>query len=456
MVLDLKGKKVLVLGLGESGVSTAKFLKDEGVKVIVNDYKEEEYFKNLINYFKENDISYIFGGHPTEILNDVDLIVISPGIPKTNPIYIEAKRRGIKVISEIELAYWYSEVPIIAVTGTKGKSTTTTLIGEILKNANIPNIVAGNIGLPFVSVVKNLKEGYFVLEVSSFQLEDVEEFRPFISLFINIYPDHLDRYSNMNEYILAKARIFMNQKKEDYAILNHDQKEIVNLAKPYEVRKLFFGFDKHEEEGLFYEEDKSEIFYNFSDRKGFLSIPKGIWNRILVNNFMASALVGLLLGVREEVIEKTGEEFQGIPFALQKIGEINGRIFVNDSKATNPISTISAIRSITSPILLILGGRNKNFDFQELFENIKKSTVKVLILIGETKEVMKNLSEEYDIPYVLADSLESAVKKAYEMSQPGDVILLSPACASFDMFRNYKERGKVFNEVFERLKYEKI
>ncbi|ACK42527.1 MULTISPECIES: UDP-N-acetylmuramoyl-L-alanine--D-glutamate ligase [Dictyoglomus] len=456
MEFDLKGKRVLVLGLGESGISTTKFLKEEGAKVIVNDYKEEEDFKNLLDFFRNNDILYIFGGHPIEILRNIDLVVISPGIPKTNPIYIEAKKRDIKVISEIELAYWYAKVPIIAITGTKGKSTTTTLIGEILKNAGIPNIVAGNIGLPFISVVKDLKEGYFVLEVSSFQLEDIEKFRPFISLFINIYPDHLDRYSSMDEYMLAKSRIFMNQKEEDYAILSYDQEEIINLAKPYKVKKLFFGFKKHENDGIFYDESRNKVFYKLSERYGSLTIPKGIWNRILISNFMASALVGLLLGVEERVIEKTGEDFQGIPFALQRIGELNGRVFVNDSKATNPVSTSSAINSINSPIILILGGRNKNFDFHELFENIKKSKVRRVVLIGETKEIMRELSEEYEIPYVIADSLEDAVRRAYEVSEPGDVILLSPACASFDMFRNYKERGKIFNDVFERMKNEKV
>lgn len=457
MGLDLKNKKVLVLGLGDSGISVARFLIEEKAKVMVNDYKSEEFFKDLIEYFKKEGIEYIFGEHPIEILKDIDLIVISPGIPKNNPIYLEAKRREIKIISEIELAFHFSKAPIIAVTGTKGKSTTTSLIGEILKNAGIENIVAGNIGLPFISVVRKLNDGFFVLEVSSFQLEDIMEFKPFISLFINIYPDHLDRYQSMDEYIRAKERIFMNQNEKDYAIINHDQEEIIKLASKYSMRKLFFGFNKlGDKYGIYYDESSKGIVYKTFEREGILKVPKGIWNSVLLKNFMAASLVGLLLNIDDKTIEKTGEEFKGIPFALEKIGEIKGRIFINDSKATNPISTISAIKSINSPIILILGGRNKNFNFEELFEYIKKSNVKSVILIGETKKIMSSLAESYKISYEKADSLEEAVRMGFKRSEPGDVILLSPACASFDMFENYKERGKVFNKIVEKIKNEEI
>lgn len=458
MAPNLKNKNVLVLGLGDSGISVAKFLKEEGANVVVNDAKPKENFKSLIEYFEYEKIKYFFGGHSVNILdeNNIELIVISPGVPKTNPLYIEAKKKGIPVISEIELAYKFSKVPIIAVTGTKGKSTTTTLIGEILKNAGIENIIAGNIGLPFISVVKKLNKGVFVLEVSSFQLEDIEEFKPYISLFINIYPDHLDRYSNMEEYINAKARIFINQTEKDYSILNYDQNEIVKLASPYSMRKLYFSLNNslQEKYGIYYS-SPNELKFRIPDKEGVIKIPKGIWNIILVKNFMAASLVGILLGVEKEIIEKTGEEFKGIPFALEKIGEIEGRIFVNDSKSTNPISTISAIKSINSPIILIIGGRNKNFAFEELFENIKSSNVKFVVLIGETKEIMSSLAKEYGVYYEKADSLEEAVKISFNMSQPGDVILLSPACASFDMFENYKERGKMFNKIFEKIKNEK-
>ncbi|MFN3699537.1 MAG: UDP-N-acetylmuramoyl-L-alanine--D-glutamate ligase, partial [Dictyoglomus sp.] len=270
-------------------------------------------------------------------------------------------------------------------------------------------------------------------------------------------PDHLDRYQSMDEYIRAKERIFMNQNEKDYAIINHDQEEIIKLASKYSMRKLFFGFNKlGDKYGIYYDESSKGIVYKTFEREGILKVPKGIWNSVLLKNFMAASLVGLLLNINDKTIEKTGEEFKGIPFALEKIGEIKGRIFINDSKATNPISTISAIKSINSPIILILGGRNKNFNFEELFEYIKKSNVKSVILIGETKKIMSSLAESYKISYEKADSLEEAVRMGFKRSEPGDVILLSPACASFDMFENYKERGKVFNKIVEKLKNEEI
>uniref|UniRef100_A0A7C3MRI7 UDP-N-acetylmuramoylalanine--D-glutamate ligase n=1 Tax=Dictyoglomus thermophilum TaxID=14 RepID=A0A7C3MRI7_DICTH len=456
MDVNLNFKKALVLGLGISGLKIAEFLKNEGIDVIVNDYKKEDSFKDVIPLLKEKDIDFFFGDHPVELLQDIDLLVLSPGIPKTNPIYQEAIKRNLKIVGEIELAYWFAKVPIIAVTGTKGKSTTTTLIGEILNGAKIDNVVAGNIGLPFISVVKDLDKGYFVLEVSSFQLEDIESFRPYISVFTNIYPDHLDRYGSMNEYIEAKERIFMNQQEEDFAILNYDQDIIREVAKKYPVNKLYFSENPIKEYGIYF--DKNKLIYHTENKNGFMNpSPNGLWNSILLKNFMAASLVGLILGIDEKVIEDVGNRFKGIPFALEKVDTVNGRVFINDSKATNPISTILAIKSINASIVLILGGRNKNFDFTELFESIKQNgNVKHVVLIGETKNIMRDLAKSYNISYEEANTLEEAVKKAYYLSDFGDVVLLSPACASFDMFENYKERGKAFNKIVERLKNEKI
>ncbi|HOP95390.1 MAG: UDP-N-acetylmuramoyl-L-alanine--D-glutamate ligase [Dictyoglomaceae bacterium] len=455
MGIDLKGRNVLVLGLGESGFGVAQFLREERANVIVNDIKNEEAFKDLIPKLKELNISYLFGEHPVELLNNIDLLVISPGISKDNPIYKEASKRGVKVIGEIELAYLYSKVPIIAVTGTKGKSTTSTLIGEILNAAQIKNIVAGNIGVPFVNVVKTLNEGFFILEVSSFQLEDIETFCPYISLFINIYPDHLDRYKGMEEYAKAKAKIFMNQKENDFAILNYDQKEIRKLASICRAQKLFFSLLNLKGDGIFL--DGSFLNFKINGKEGKIKVPlKCLKNQAFLNDFMAASLVALILGINPETIEEVGENFKGISFTLEKVGEVKGRIFINDSKATNPISTIYAVRSISSPIWLILGGRNKKFDFEELFKNIKISSVRGVILIGETKEIMRELAQKYDILYFEEDALEEAVLKAFKLSVPGDIILLSPGCASFDMFENYKERGKSFNRIVESIKDEKI
>jgi UDP-N-acetylmuramoylalanine--D-glutamate ligase len=453
MELNLKNKKILVLGLGESGFYSAIFLRDKGAKIIVNDIKDKENFTKIIPELEKRGIDYIFGCHPKEIVKDIDYIIISPGIPKHNPIYQEAKRFNIKIISELELAYIFSKVPIIAITGTKGKSTTTTLIGEILKKAGFKVIVSGNIGIPFIKNVENLDTGFFVLEVSSFQLEDIESFRPYISLFINFYPDHMDRYSTIEEYKNAKLNIFKNQRDNDWAIGFYDQEEVRRSIEILNINKAFFSLYELKEEGIFLKDNR--IIYRVNKNEGFFELPiKGIWNKNLLLNFMAGALVGLILNIKPDIIREVGEEFKGIPYALEKIAEIKKRIFINDSKATNPISTISAIRSLHNPILLILGGRNKNFDFTELFSEIKNSNVKKIYLIGETREIMENLAKKFNIPYLICEDFEYAVRSAYFDSSEMDIILLSPACASFDMFSDYKERGEIFTQIVNKIKNE--
>ncbi|MGB9857693.1 MAG: UDP-N-acetylmuramoyl-L-alanine--D-glutamate ligase [Dictyoglomaceae bacterium] len=453
MALSLENKKVLILGLGESGFYSALFLHKKGAKVLVNDIKNEEAFKGILPELKKRGIEYILGSHPKEILSSIDLIVVSPGVPKDNILYKLAKKKNIKIIGELELAYRFCKVPLIGVTGTKGKSTTTTLIGEILKEGGYKVITAGNIGVPFIQKVEELNEGYFVLEVSSFQLEDIEEFHPFIALFINFYPDHMDRYKSLEEYKMAKMNIFKNQDTKDWSIGFYDQEEVREAIEVQKSQKLFFSFSKIDKEGIYLEKDR--LIYKVKKKEGYFQLPiKGIWNRNLLLNFMASALVGLILNVNSQIIEKVGEEFKGIPHALEKVEEIKGRIFINDSKATNPISTISAIKSFDNPILLILGGRNKNFDFSELFYEISRSSVKKLYLIGETRYIMENLARKYKIPYSIEEDFESAIRHSYMESSKGDIILLSPACASFDMFSNYKERGLVFSNIVRKIKDE--
>ncbi|MEN2984019.1 MAG: UDP-N-acetylmuramoyl-L-alanine--D-glutamate ligase [Dictyoglomaceae bacterium] len=453
MELSLKNKKVLVLGLGESGYHSALFLRRKGAKVIVNDIKEEKFFADLLPELKSKGIEYILGKHPKEILDSIDLLIVSPGIPKENVLYKHAMKRGIEVIGELELAYRYCRVPIIGITGTKGKSTTTTLTGEILRRSGLKVIVAGNIGTPFVQKVEELEEGYFVLEISSFQLEDIKEFHAYISAFINFYPDHMDRYKSLEEYKKAKLNIFKNQNDSDWAIGSYDQEEVRKALEVQKAQKLFFSLSKFSKDGIFLEGDK--LIYKIKEKEGFFKLPiKGIWNRNLLLNFMTASLIGLILNIDPEIIRAVGEDFNGIPHALERVEEIKGRVFINDSKATNPISTISAIKSFDKPILLILGGRNKNFEFYDLFEEISKSTVKKIYLIGETRFIMEELAKKYKIPYSLENDLESAVRHSYLDSSYGDIIMLSPACASFDMFLNYKERGLTFLNIVRKIKDE--
>lgn len=453
MDLSLKNKRVLVLGLGESGYYSALFLNKKGAKVIVNDIKDEKSFENVLVDLRNKGIEYIFGRHPKEILDSIDLLVISPGIPKENILYKYAVKKDIEVIGELELAYRYCKVPIIGITGTKGKSTTTTLTGEILRRGGLQVIIAGNIGTPFIQKVEELKEGYFVLEISSFQLEDIKEFHAYISAFINLYPDHMDRYKSLREYKEAKMNIFKNQNNTDWAIGFYDQEEVRRTVEIQKSQKLYFSLSRFSKDGIFLERDK--LIYKIQEKEGFFNLPiKGLWNRNLLLNFMTASLIGLILNIDPNIIRLVGEEFKGIPHALEKVEEIKGRIFINDSKATNPISTISAIKSFDKPILLILGGRNKNFKFHDLFEEIKRSTVKKIYLIGETRFIMEELAKKYKIPYSLEDDFESAIRHSYSDSSYGDIILLSPSCASFDMFSNYKERGLAFSGIVRKIKNE--
>lgn len=453
MDISLRNKKVLVLGLGESGYYTALFLHKKGAKVIVNDIRDEKFFENVLEDLRRRNIEYVLGKHPKEILNSIDLLVISPGIPKNNVLYKYALEKDIEVIGEIELAYRYCKVPIIGITGTKGKSTTTTLTGEILRRGGFKVIIAGNIGIPFIQEVEELEEGYFVLEISSFQLEDIKEFHPYISAFINFYPDHMDRYESLQEYKEAKMNIFKNQGENDWSIGYYDQEEVRRAIEIQRTQKLFFSLSSFPKEGIYLEKDK--IVYKIRGIEDFFDLPlKGIWNRNLLLNFMASSLIGLILNIDPKIIRTVGEEFKGIPHALEKIEEIKGRLFINDSKATNPVSTISAIRSFDRPILLILGGRNKNFEFYDLFEEINKSSVKKVYLVGETRFIMEELAKKYKIPYSLEDDFESAIRHSYLDSSCGDIILLSPSCASFDMFSNYKERGIFFTNIVKKIKNE--
>ncbi len=453
MDISLRNKKILVLGLGESGYYTALFLHEKGARVIVNDIRDENFFENMLDDLRRRNIEYVLGEHPKEILNSIDLLVISPGIPKNNVLYRYALEKDIEVIGEIELAYRYCKVPIIGITGTKGKSTTTTLTGEILRRGGFKVITAGNIGIPFIQKVEELEEGYFVLEISSFQLEDIKEFHPYISAFINFYPDHMDRYKSIQEYKEAKMNIFKNQRENDWSIGFYDQEEVRRAIEIQRTQKLFFSLSNFPQEGIYLEKDK--LIYKIRGREDSFNLPlKGIWNRNLLLNFMVSSLIGLILNIDPKIIRIVGEEFKGIPHALEKIEEIKGRLFINDSKATNPISTISAIRSFDRPIHLILGGRNKNFEFYDLFEEIKKSPVKKVYLIGETKFIMEELAKKHKIPYSLEDDFESAIRHSYLDSSCGDIILLSPSCASFDMFSNYKERGIFFTNIVKKIKNE--
>ncbi len=452
IVQNIEGKRVTVIGGARSGLAVAKLLKKIGADVFISDMKKPEeikYVKFTPEDLKSAGIKYEFGEH-SEKVYDCDFMVISPGVPSNAPVVLKAVELGIKVWSEIEVASWFCKAPIIAVTGTNGKTTTTSLIGHIFRTAGFKVIVAGNIGAPFSDFVLDADEKSFVvLEVSSFQLDHIESFRPKVAVLLNITPDHLDRYDSFGDYIFSKFRIFKNQKEDDFAVYNYDDEIVQPYVESLNVIKLPFSVKERLSCGGFVED--GYITLSFKNKKGrILKMGdlkiRGIHN---VYNSLAAALAARAMEVKDEIIRESLQSFEGVEHRLEFVREINGVKFINDSKATNVNSLWYALESFDEPIILIAGGRDKGNDYSKVYDLVKRK-VKLIIAIGESKSKIynefKNLTSVIEV-----DSMEEAVKKAYERAMPGDVVLLSPACASFDMFRDYEHRGEVFKKLVNEL-----
>jgi UDP-N-acetylmuramoylalanine--D-glutamate ligase len=452
-VRELRDKKVTVLGAARSGIAAAKLLKSNGVQVFVSDKESEERVKSQISHLTSLQIPFETGGH-TERVYDCSLMVISPGVPSDAPVVVEAKERGIKVVSELEVASWFCKAPIIAVTGSNGKTTTTALLGRIFENGKKQCVVAGNIGTAFSSVVMNLDDASIaVLEVSSFQLDHIETFRPKVAVILNITPDHLDRYGKSFEnYIASKRRVFENQTMSDYLIYNFDD-PVVSL----EVRKhaashvhaLPFSARTKLDSGAFLAEGRVSIALSgegeslLSEKE--ISLP-GIHN---LYNSMAAALGAKVMGVPTSVISDALKTFEGVEHRLEFVREVDGVKYVNDSKATNVDSVWYALQSFGEPLIVLMGGRDKGNDYSRLYD-LLPHRVKAIVALGESAEKVM-LAFENRTHVVKADSMEEAVMKAKRLASPGDVVLLSPACASFDWFENFEHRGRVFKEIVHKL-----
>lgn len=447
--MELRGKKVLVVGMARTGVATAKFLKAKGSIVTTTEVKPEEEMEEVVQELKELGLSTEWGGHQTETFLKQDLIVVSPGVDlKIEPIQ-KAMGKGIPVLSEIELAYQFINLPIIAVTGTNGKTTTTLLIGEMLKEDGRKVAVGGNVGDPLILFTDGQNQWeVLVAEISSFQLEAIETFRPWMSILLNITEDHLDRYPRYKDYIEAKAKIFSNQNSGDLALLNQDDPEVMKLAKGVKARKFFFSLKSKPEEGAF--SNGKSISLNLNEIKEEYSLTqvplKGIHN---VENMMAAVVTSRLYGCSKDAIEMALHKFKGLEHRLEFVREIGGILFYNDSKGTNVGSVVKSLQSFSNPIHLIAGGKDKKTDLTPLRELIRER-VKELILIGEARERM-NRELGGLVSTTIAETLEEAVQIAYQHAKAGDVILLSPACSSFDMFKDYKERGRVFKKIVNNL-----
>ena len=447
--MDLYGKKVLVVGLARTGLATAKFLKHKGSRVSTTEMKRKEEMREAVQELEGEDFLMEWGAHQTETFLKQDLIVVSPGVDlKIEPIQA-ASNKGIRILSEIELAYQFIDIPIIAVTGTNGKTTTTLLIGEMLKEEGKRVGVGGNVGDPLILFAEGGDRWeVLVVEISSFQLEAIEKFRPRISVLLNITEDHLDRYTGYEEYIEAKARIFANQNSGDVAVLNGDDPIVLGFREKVEAKKILFSLRERLSEGAYANGDHVVLKLGAKEEKYSLAKTplKGVHN---VENMMAALTAARVYGCSKKAIETVLNRFEGLEHRLEFVREIKGVRFYDDSKGTNVGSVVKSLQSFSEPVILIAGGKDKNGDLSPLRELIQ-SRVKQLILIGEAKERMNR--ELGDLTHTaVTKTLEEAVLLAYQTAKKGEVVLLSPACSSFDMFKDYKERGKVFKDAVRSL-----
>jgi UDP-N-acetylmuramoylalanine--D-glutamate ligase len=440
--MELRDKKVLVVGLARTGSECARFLVKQGAKVWVSDLRTETNLKAEMDALRGLPVGYLLGGEERAWLAGMDLVVPSPGVPAENSLLKEASERGINILSEIDLAYRFLNAPIIAITGTNGKSTTTTLVGEMLKAQGTKVFIGGNLGTPLIGFVSGNWE-WGVVEISSFQLEWIEEFHPRVAVLLNLSEDHLDRYPDFVAYCGAKARIFENQTSQDIAVLNRDDPLVWALRQQSRARIISFGFAEVGQ-GAFARSEEIVWRDGSSEERFPLRRVKiqGIHN---VENMMAAVAVAKTIGVAAQVIQQTLEDFPGLEHRLEFVREKNGVRYYNDSKGTNVGAVVKSLASFAAPVILLAGGVDKGGDYGVLREGIEKR-VKRLVVFGAAKRtIAKTLGALTET--VMVESLESAVRDAHEHARPGDVVLLSPACSSFDMFRNYAERGRIFKSL---------
>ncbi len=441
--MELKNKNILIVGLGVTGVATARFLINRGASVTVSDQKKEQETGPEEPLIREPGIRMELGPHRIETFERADLIVVSPGVPHTILPIRRAKEQGIPVIGEIELASRFITEPIVAVTGTNGKTTTTTLLGKMLEDSGFKVFVGGNIGKPLIAYAdREEKAEIVVVEVSSFQLDTIDTFRANVAVLLNITEDHMDRYPDLDAYTKSKVRIFNNQQYNDTAVLNGSDPVVRSLSRDILSRKVFFS---SKEEGVAISDENIISQENMSQLLADFKLP-GKHN---MENAAAASLAALTAGGTFEGVRTALRKFKGLPHRLEYIDTLNGVDFFDDSKATNVDSVAKALETFERPVVLIMGGRNKGSKFHVLRDLIGRHT-KELIVIGEAKEDIK--AELGDIkPVETANSMEDAVFKAYNAAKPGDIVLLSPACASFDMYNSYAQRGEDFCKAVAKL-----
>jgi UDP-N-acetylmuramoylalanine--D-glutamate ligase len=452
-MLELKGKKVLVVGLGKSGLAAALFLRRRGAHVTVSDVRSAEALAKDIPALLEEGIMVEAGGHGLLTFRRQDLIVVSPGVPLDTPELSQVKRFGLQVIGELELAARFLKGKTLAVTGSNGKTTTTTLLGEILQEAGIPNLVGGNIGVPVVSLIDaSTDETWSVLEVSSFQLESTVEFHPAIAVILNITPDHLDRHGSFENYVRAKERIFAVQDEHDYLVLNADNEPAAESASRASAKVYWFSVEHPVPQGAWLQEG-SVVYRHGKDGEIESIMPlsgiplKGTHN---VENVLAAVVAARLAGIPVETIRRAVEKFKAVEHRLEFVATVGGIQFYNDSKATNVDATAKAIAAFSTGIHLILGGKDKNSDYTQLTDLIRERVRAIYTIGSAAAKIESHLRGVVSIRS--CGTLDKAVAAAAAAAHPGEVVLLAPACSSFDQFESYEHRGRVFKEIVHELR----
>lgn len=446
--MDMKNKKVLVFGSGISGIGAGKLLEQVGASVVLYDGKEtldKEVLKAQLGDDTKAEI--ILGELSEEVMETLDLVVMSPGVPTDLPVVLKMRDMGIPIWGEVELAYTYGKGDVLAITGTNGKTTTTALLGEIMKNYKESVFVVGNIGNPYTAAALEMREdSVAVAEMSSFQLETIHEFRPKISAILNITPDHLNRHHTMEAYIKAKEDIAKNQTKEDTCVLNYEDEVTRKIGENVKANVLYFSSQRKLDRGIYlddgniiFRQDEEILVCNVNELKLL-----GTHN---YENVMAAVAMAAAYGTPMEIIRRTIKEFAGVEHRIEFVREKDGVAYYNDSKGTNPDAAIKGIQAMNRPTVLIGGGYDKDSEYEEWIQAFD-GKVKLLVLVGATKEKIAEAAERVGfVSYVMADSFEEAVEKCIEAAEPGDAVLLSPACASWGMFKNYEERGDKFKEL---------
>lgn len=444
------GDAILIIGAARSGVASAEYLLSIGKQIVISDMNTK-LAEDVETQLGHASVSYVWGKQPDVAALQPELIVMSPGVPLSIPPVVKARELGIPVISEPELAFRYSDVPFVAITGTNGKTTTTTLTAFLLEKEGRKVVAGGNIGLPLISQCPQMSANDIVVaEMSSFQLESVDSFCPKVAVVMNLTPDHLDRHKTMEAYAAAKANIFKNQGPEEYLLLNKDDAIVAAMAAGAKSHVYYFSQQEILDEGIWLED--GNLVYRL-DKNGApqVLIPAaeiGIVGSHNWQNAMAASLAALLMGQQPEIIAERLRAFKGVAHRMEPVATIDGVLYVNDSKGTNPDSTEKALGSYGErPIVLIAGGRNKGSDMAVLVP-LMRAHCRGVVLVGEaTGDFIDAFERTGYTDYVCADSFEDAVAKAHEMAQSGDVVLLSPACASWDMFDNFEQRGDLFKEL---------